>query len=134
MSASKTIPLTLAGLAVCCVLHAALAAPSVHRHPKPIFASSTDNYPYAGKPGFTATGKILNVDADRDLITLLADDGTTYTIDTRGSQISLRMVDKTGDVDDLTRDMRIHVSGNLLSGEVFSKVGKRGSFEALCRI
>jgi hypothetical protein len=120
MFANKTIPLTLTGLAVCCVLHAALAAPSVSRHPVSIFSGSTNDYPYAGKPGFTATGKILNVDSDRDLVTLLADDGTTYTIDTRGSQISLRVVDKTGNIDDLTRDMRVHVSGNLLSGNLIA--------------
>lgn len=81
---------------------------------------AADSYPYAGKPDFLLDGKVLTVDSDRDLITLLGDDGTTYTVDTLGTQITLRTTERPGDTDDLTRDMRVHISGTLLSGNLIA--------------
>jgi len=122
MSAKNAVLLPLTAVVTACLLHTGIAGPAAASPAasQASFRLAADNYPYQGQSGFTVIGKILTVDAARDLVTLRADDGSTYTVDTMGSQINLKVSSTPGDVDDLQRDMRVHVSGNLLSGNLIA--------------
>jgi len=119
MSANKPLLLSVAALSVACLLHPCFAGPAPAIQ-APLQQASTDTYPYAGQSGFNVTGKISSVDSDQEQLTVVTDDGTTYTIDTRGAQFKLRVHDPSADIDDLTRDMRVHINGNLLSGNLIA--------------
>jgi hypothetical protein len=119
MSVNKSLFLSIAALSVAYILHPCSAAP-VAASQASLQRASTDTYPYAGQSGFNVTGKISSVDSDNDQLTVVTDDGTTYTIDTRGAQFKLRVQDPSADIDDLTRDMRVHITGNLLSGNLIA--------------
>ena len=122
MSAKNAVLLPLTAVVTACLLHTGIAGPAAAGPAvsQAAIRLEADSYPYQGQSGFTISGKILTVDAARDLVTLRADDGSAYTVDTMGSQIDLTVSSTPGDIDDLQRDMRVHVSGNLLSGNLIA--------------
>jgi hypothetical protein len=70
------------------------------------------------RAAFSIDGTVQDVDADRDRVTFKADDGHAYTLDTYQADISLRDTQKSGQTGDLVPGMRLHITGERLSGDV----------------
>ena len=63
-------------------------------------------------------GVISRVDVDRDRVTLTTDAGRAYTLDTSRFDLTQRGTDRSGQTADLTRGMRLHVTGTRLSDDI----------------
>ena len=75
-------------------------------------------YPYQGTQNFHADGVVTMVDADRDRVSITADDGHQYNLDTDDTQIKLRDTSRPGDTGDLANGMHVEVTGRLLSKDI----------------
>lgn len=81
--------------------------------PPPALPLPPEPAPASPQPQLNVDGLIREVDASRNLVTLLGDDDKRYALDTHAADIILRGTKRAGQTADLARGMRVRLIGVL---------------------
>jgi hypothetical protein len=85
-------------------------------------AAQTNTSPYRSRP-FVMDGVITQVDGRRDRLVITGSNGRAYTLDMAEADITLLDGNRAGMTPDLSRGMRVHVTGRQISSGI-AEVGQ----------